>query len=180
MTEALVRLLVGLTVAVAGGLARLLLLVVRLVLWLLALVGFRGARLAGLAATVAGVWWAAATVGPGPVVRLVVIGWAAWAARHHRAAIRQTAAVRRLATAQQAAVRTLTAALRQHTEALAAAKSGSVSSSRTTTTPTDGEGPAVLPWQAADQRPDRAVAAVGRYAAAWVRRHAAPAREEPR
>jgi hypothetical protein len=180
MTESLVRLVVGLTVAIAGGLVRLLLLVVRLVLSLLALAGFRGARLGGLTASVVGVWWAAATVGPGPAVRLAVIGWAAWAARHHRAAIRQTAAVRRLAAAQQAAVRRLTAALRQHTDALAAAKSGSVSSSRTTTTPTDGEGPVVLPWRAADQPPNLALAAIGRYAAAWVHRHAAPAREEPR
>jgi hypothetical protein len=37
----------------------------------------------------------------------------------------------------------------------------------------------VMPWQAADQRPDLALAALGRYATAWVRRHAPPP-EEPR
>jgi len=174
MTEVLVRLVVGLTVAVVGCLFRL----ARLGLWLLALCGFRGARLAGLAATVAGVPWAAATVGAGPAVRLAVIGWAAWATRHHRAAIRQHAAVRRLAAAQQAAVRRLTAALAQHTDALAAA-TPRLASSPTTTTATR-EVPPVPPWQAADQPASQGIAALGRYAAAWARRHAAPAPEEPR
>jgi hypothetical protein len=95
MTEALIRLAVGLTVAIVGGVVRLGLLAVRLVLWLFALAGFRGARLAALAATLVGVRWAAATVGVGPAVQLAAIGWAAWALRHHRAAIRQHAAVRR-------------------------------------------------------------------------------------
>ena len=99
MTEALVRLVVGLAVAIVGGVVRLLLLGVRLVLWLFALAGFRGARLLGLAATVAGVRWAAATVGVGPAARLAAIGWAAWALRHHREAIRRSAAVRRVTLA---------------------------------------------------------------------------------
>jgi hypothetical protein len=96
MTELLIRLLVGLVIAMVAGVVRLLLGVVRLVLWLFALAGFRGARLLGLAATVAGVCWAAATVGVGPAVRLALIGWAAWAVRHHREAIRRSAAVRRV------------------------------------------------------------------------------------
>jgi hypothetical protein len=178
MTEVLVRLVVGLTVAIVGGMVQLLAGAVRLGLWLLALAGFRGARLAGLAATVAGVWWAAATVGVGPALRLAVIGWAAWATRHHRAVIRQTAAVRRLAAAQQAAVRRLTAALAQHTDALAAATTRPASGS--TTTAGDRDVPAVPPWPAADQPPDQMLGALGRYAQAWVRRHAAPAPEEPR
>jgi hypothetical protein len=99
MTEVLVRLVVGLTVAIVGGLVQLLVGAVRLGLRLLGLAGFRGARLAGLAATVAGAWWAAATVGVGPAVRLAIIGWAAWAVRHHREAIRRSAAVRRVAFA---------------------------------------------------------------------------------
>jgi hypothetical protein len=99
MTGLLARLAVGLTLAVVGGLVRLLLLAVRLVLWLFALAGFRGARLAMLAATLAGVQWATATVGAGPAVRLAAIGWAAWALRHHRAAIRRNAAVRRATAA---------------------------------------------------------------------------------
>ena len=168
MTEILIRLAVGLTLAVVGCLFRLL----RLGLWLLAL--------AGLAATVAGIRWAAATVGVGPALRLAVIGWAAWATRHHRAAIRQHAAVRRLATAQQATVRKLTAALQQHTDALAAAtKPQSSSSTTATTTATAGDVPAVPPWLTDDQPPDRAVTALGRYAAAWAHRHAGPAPEDP-
>jgi hypothetical protein len=95
VTELLARLAVWLLVTLVATTVRLLLLVVRLVLWLFALAGFRGARLLGLAATVAGVRWAAATVGTGPAVRLAVIGWAAWALRHHREAIRRSAAVRR-------------------------------------------------------------------------------------
>ncbi len=174
MTAVLVRLVVGLTVAIVGCLFRL----ARLGLWLLALAGFRGARLAGLAATVAGVRWAAATVGLGPAVRLALIGWAAWATRHHRAAIRQTAAVRRLAAAQQAAVRRLTAALQQHADAQAAATPQPAPSPTTTTA--DRDVLAVPPWHSADQPAERAVAALGRHAAAWARRHATPAPEEPR
>jgi hypothetical protein len=176
MTEVLVRLVVGLTVAVVGGMVRLLWLVVRLGLRLLALAGFHGARLAGLAATVAGVRWAAATVGVGPAVRLALIGWAAWATQHHRAAIRQSAAVRRLTTAQQAAVRRLTAALQHHADALTAAKPRPAS----TSTIADRPVPAVPPRPSLHQSPDLTLGAVGRFAAAWVRRHGAAASEEPR
>jgi hypothetical protein len=95
MAQLLARLLVWLAVTAVAGTVRLLLLAVRLALWLFALAGFRGTRLAALAATVVGVRWAAATVGVGPAVRLAAIGWAAWALGHHRAAIRRHAAVRR-------------------------------------------------------------------------------------
>jgi hypothetical protein len=44
---------------------------------------------------VAGVRWAIPIVGTGPAVRLALIGWAAWALRHHGAAIRRNTAVRR-------------------------------------------------------------------------------------
>jgi hypothetical protein len=179
MTELLIRLLVGLVIVIVAGVVRLLLGVVRLVLWLFALAGFRGARLLGLAATVAGVCWAAATVGVGPALRLALIGWAAWATRHHRAVLRQTAAVRRLTAAQQAAVRRLTAALQQHTDALAASTTPPASGSTATTTG-DRDVPTGPPWPAADQPPDQMLGALGRYAQAWVRRHAAPAPEEPR
>jgi hypothetical protein len=162
MTGLLARLLVGLPLAVVVATAQLLVGVVRLGLWLLGRVGFRGARLAGLAVTLAGVGWAAHVVGVGPAARLALIGWVAWATRHHRAAIRRHAAVRRLAAAQQAAVRRLTAALEQHTSALATA----------TRTPAPAhQVSAASPWPAADQPPDQGVAALGRYAAAWVRRH---------
>jgi hypothetical protein len=183
VTEALIRLVVGLTVAIVGGVVRLGLLIVRLGLWLLAMAGFRGARLAGLAATVAGVRWAAATVGVGPALRLALIGWAAWAIRHHRAAIRQHAAVRRLTATQQAAIRRLTAALQQHTDALTATTKtlpGRPGPSSTTTPTAGRDVPAVPPWHRADQPAARGVAALGRYAEAWARRHATPAPEEPR
>jgi hypothetical protein len=113
MTEALIRLVVWLTVTIVATTIRLVLLAVRVVLWLFALVGFRGARLAALAATVVGVGWAAATVGTGPAVRLALVGWAAWAVRHHRAAIRQHAAVRRATAALEHYAAELGAATRR-------------------------------------------------------------------
>jgi hypothetical protein len=113
MTEVLVRLVVGLTVAIVCGVVQLLVGVARLGLWLLARAGLRGTRLVGLAATVAGVWWAAAAVGTGPAVRLALIGWAAWALRHHRAAIRQHAAVRRATAAMERYAAELAAATKR-------------------------------------------------------------------
>jgi hypothetical protein len=113
MTALLARLLAWLTVTILAGTARLLLGGVRLVLWLFALAGFRGARLLALAATVAAVRWAAATVGTGPAVRLALIGWAAWALRHHRAAIRQHAAVRHVTAALERSAAELGTATRR-------------------------------------------------------------------
>jgi hypothetical protein len=168
MAEWLIRLLVGLTVAIVVGVVQVLAGVVRLGLRLLGLVGFRGARLAALAATLAGVWWAAGVVEVGPAARLALIGWAAWATRHHRAAIRQHAAVRRL-----------TAALERHTGALAAAaKRGQASpgpgAGPATTAPPQGA-PACPPWPTADQTPEQTLGALGRHAAAWAARHGPPA-----
>ena len=113
MAELLTRLLVWLTVTVVATTVRLLLFAVRLGLWLFALAGFRGARLAALAATLVGVRWAAQTVGAGPAVRLAAIGWAAWAVRHHRVAIRQHAAVRRATVALEHYAAELAAATRR-------------------------------------------------------------------
>jgi hypothetical protein len=113
MAELLTRLLVWLTVTVVATTVRLLLFAVRLGLWLFALAGFRGARLAALAATLVGVRWAAQTVGAGPAVRLAAIGWAAWAVRHHRAAIRQHAAVRHATAALEHYAAELGAATRR-------------------------------------------------------------------
>jgi hypothetical protein len=176
MTRLLARLLVGLPLAVVVAGAQLLVGVVRLGLWLLGRVGFRGARLAGLAATLAGGGWAAATIGLGPAVRLGLIGWVAWAARHHQAALSRHAAVRRLAAAQQAAVRRLTAALEQHTGALAATTTPRTlptrpASHRAPAPASARQVPAARPWPAADQAPEQGVSALSRYAAAWVRRH---------
>jgi hypothetical protein len=176
MSELLVRL--------PFAVVALVLLVARLGLRLLGLAGFRGARLAGLAATLAGVRWAAATVGVGPAVRLALIGWAAWATRHHRAAIRRTAAARRLAAAQQAAVRKLTAALQQHADALqqhATTSPARPEPGPTSPVATDRDALAAPPWRAAERSPAaEGVAALGRYAAAWARRHAAARLGEPR
>jgi hypothetical protein len=172
----MIRLLMWLHGALLVAVVRLLLLAGRLGLRLLAVAGFRGARLGWLIATLVGVWWAARHVGVRPAVWLAVIGWAAWATRHHRAAIRQHAAVRRL-----------TAALEQHTGALAAATRTlqahpTPTTATTTATPTtvtttavDPEVAATRPWPAAGQSPERAVAALGRHATAWVRRHTLPA-----
>jgi hypothetical protein len=113
MAELLTRLMVWLAVTTVATTIRLLLLAVRLVLWGFALVGFRGARLAALAATLVGVHWAAATIGTGPAVRLALVGWAAWALRHHRAAIRQHAAVRRATAAFERYAAELGAATRR-------------------------------------------------------------------
>jgi hypothetical protein len=105
-----IRIALAVTVTTVALLVRLLLGAGRLGLWLLALAGFRGARLLALATTAMGVWWAAGKVGLRPAVWLAVIGWVAWTVRHHQAAIAQHAAVRRLTTA-----------LQQHTDALAVA-----------------------------------------------------------
>jgi hypothetical protein len=95
----LARIALAVTVVVVVATVRLLLLAGRLGLRLLGLVGFRGARLGWLAATLVGVWWAAHQMGSGPAARLAVIGWAAWAASHHRAAVRRHPATRRLVAA---------------------------------------------------------------------------------
>ncbi len=169
----MIRLLVWLHGALLVAVVRLVSWAGRLVLRLLAVAGFRGARLGWLAATLLGVWWAARHVGVRPAAWLAVIGWAAWATRHHRAAIRRHAAVRRL-----------TAALERHTGALAVATRAlpahpspttTATSDATATTTADGDGLAARPWPVADQAPEQTLAALGRHAAAWVRRHTLPA-----
>jgi hypothetical protein len=173
----LVRIALAVTVTVLVAAVRLLLGIGRLGLWLLALAGFRGGRLVALAITGLGVWWAAARVGFRPAVWLVVIGWAAWAVRHHRAAVRQHAAVRKL-----------TAILQRHTDALAAAGRTRLGRVAGTTTrpaharlastrgaPADRGGLTVRSWPQAGQPPEQTVAALGRYAAAFVARHSTPA-----
>ena len=180
MTELLVRLAVAIPVAVVVVALRLLLGAGRLGLFLLALAGFRGARLLGLATTLVGVWWAAGQVGLRPAVWLAVIAWAAWARRHHRAAIRQHAAVRRL-----------TAALQHHANTLAAAGPArpvrSAATARTapthTTTPRtarmNGGRLAVRPWPEVSQSPEQTIAALARHAEAFIARHTPPASPDP-
>jgi hypothetical protein len=176
-----IRIALAVTVTAVVLAVRLLVAVGRLALWLLALAGFRGARLAALAATGVGVWWAAGMVGLRPALWLAVIGWAAWAVRHHRAAI-----------AQHAVVRRLTAALQQHTHALAAAGKARLARPAAATTSTarprvmatragdlDPAGPATRPWPQAGQSADQALAALGRYADGFVRRHTPPADPTP-
>jgi hypothetical protein len=182
MTRALplaVRIALAVTVTAVVLTVRLLLVAGRLGLWLLALAGFRGVRLIALAATLVGVWWAAATVGPGPAVRLAVIGWAAWAVHHHQAAIAQHAAVRRLTTT-----------LLRHTDALTTAASTRPAQplptpaqptrpASTRAAPADRGGLTVRPWPQAGQPPEQTVTVLGRYAAAFVARHTPPADPAP-
>jgi hypothetical protein len=176
-----VRIALAVTVTAAVLLVRLLLGVGRLGLWLLALAGFRGARLLALAATGVGVWWAAGKVGVRPAVWLAVIGWAAWAVHHHRAVLAQHAAVRRVTTA-----------LQQHTDALAAAGKARLARPATATARTqharvtvtrgaqvDADGPAARPWPEPHQSAEQTLAALGRYAAGFVRRHLPPADPAP-
>jgi hypothetical protein len=151
-----VRIALAVTVTAAALVLRLLLGVGRLGLWLLALAGFRGARLLALAATAVGVWWAAGKVGLRPAVWLAVIGWVAWAVRHHRAVLAQHAAVRRLTTA-----------LQQHTDALTRGAQG------------DADSPAARPWPESNQSAEQTLAVLGRFAAGFVRRHLPPADPAP-
>ena len=175
----LVRISLAVAVTLVVAAVRLLLGAGRLGLWLLALAGFRGARLVALAATGVGVWWAAGQVGLRPAVWLAVIAWAAWAMRHHRAAIRQHAAVRRL-----------TATLQHHANTLAAAGPArpvrSAATARTaptrTTTPRTARVGAVLavrPWPEARQSPEQTIAALGRHAESFIARHTPPASPAP-
>jgi hypothetical protein len=176
----LVRISLAVTVTLVVATVRLLLGAGRLGLWLLAMAGFRGARLVALAATGVGVWWAAGQVGLRPAVWLAVIAWAAWAMRHHRAAIRQHAAVRRL-----------TAALQHHANTLAAAgparPARSATTARTatahTTTPrtarVDGGRLTERPWPEASQSPEQTITALGRHAEAFIARHTPPASPAP-
>jgi hypothetical protein len=175
----LVRISLAVTVTLVVAAVRLLLGAGRLGLWLLALAGFRGARLVALAATGVGVWWAAGQVGLRPAVWLAVIAWTAGVMRHHRAAIRQHAAVRRL-----------TAALQHHANALAAAgPARSVRSAATARTPTrtttpgtarvDGGRLTVRPWPEASQSPEQSIAALGRHAEAFIARYTPPASPDP-
>jgi hypothetical protein len=171
MTTVLVRLLVWLPTVLLVVVVRLLLGTGRLGLRLLGLAGFRGARLAALAATLLGVWWAARQIGLRPAAWLAVIGWAAWATRHHRASIRQHVAVRRLIAALERQASTLAVATQtpQATPRLPRPRS-----QRPGPPPRwlrSDKGLPVPPQPAADQAPEQAVAALGRYAAAWVGRH---------
>jgi hypothetical protein len=176
-----VRIILAVTVTLVIATLRLLVGAGRLGLWVLALAGFRGARLVALAGTGVGVWWAAGVVGLRPAVWLAVIGWAAWAVRHHRAAIRQHAAIRRL-----------TAALAQHTDALATAGKARLPRPATASARTarprmtlsradraDSTRLDVRPWPDASQSPEHTLAALGRHAARFVARHAPPADPAP-
>ncbi len=172
----MIRLLAWLHGALLVAVVRLVILAGRLGLRLLAVAGFRGARLGWLIAALLGVWWAARHVGVRPAAWLAVIGWAAWATRHHRAAIRQHAAVRRLTTALEQHTGALAAATRPlQTRPIATTATTTATPTTVTTTAVDPEVAATRPWSAAGQSPERAVAVLGRYAAAWVRRHTLPA-----
>jgi hypothetical protein len=168
----LVRISLAVAVTLVVAAVRLLLGAGRLGLWLLALAGFRGARLVALAATGVGVWWAAGQVGLRPAVWLAVIAWAAWAMRHHRAAIRQHAAVRRLTAALQHHANTLeVAAERTDRAGPAAARTAPTRTTTPRTARVDGGRLAVRPWPEASQSPEQSIAALGRHAEAFIARH---------
>jgi hypothetical protein len=174
VSELLARLLVGLAFAIVGGAVRLLLFAVRLALWLFALAGFRGLRLLGLAATVAGVRWASPVVGVGPAVRLATIGWAAWAVHHHRAAVRRSAAVRRATLALERYAAELGAATRRWQPPTP--RPTSPGSAPTPATPPGGA-PGLPPPLAFE--PSRLEAVARHVAARWAGRPAGKARLGP-
>ncbi len=159
MTGLLVRLLVlalwGIVRLVVAGLV----LLGRVLLGLLGLAGLRGARLAWLVATVLAVGWAAHVVGLRAAVALAALGWLVWATRHHRAQLRQ-----------RAALRTLTRALETHTRALTAGTQRSPAA----TVAAHADALARAPRLAAGQSPEQALRALERYAAAWTRRQTQP------
>ena len=126
---------------------------------LLGLVGLRGVRLAWLVVTVMAVGWAAQVVGLRAAVALAALGWLLWATRHHRAQLRQ-----------RAALRTLTRALETHTRALTAGTQRSPAA----TVAAHADALARAPRLAVGLSPEQALRALERYAAAWTRRHAHP------
>jgi uncharacterized membrane protein YedE/YeeE len=152
MSRLLVLALWGIVrLAVAG-----LVLLVRALLGLLGLAGLGGARLAWLVATVLAVGWAAQVVGLRAAVAVAALGWLVWATRHHRAQLRQRAALRKLTRALQTHTRAPHATQPQRARRVAA------------------DALAAPPRLAAGQTPEQALRALERYAAAWTRRHTQP------
>src|SRR6266540_3787812 len=166
MTGLLVRLVVwalwGIVRLVVAGLV----VAARLLLGLLGVAGLRGARLAWLVATVLAVGWAAHVVGLRAAVALAALGWLVWATRHHRAQLRQRAALRKLTRALETHTRALrTAGTRRSPAATVAAKADALASA---------------PRLAAGQSPEQALRVLERYAAAWTRRHTQPITDHDR
>jgi len=157
-------LLVRLVVWALWGIVRLVVLAVRLavrvLLGLLAAAGLHGARLAWLVATVLAVGWAAQVVGLRAAVGLAALGWLVWATRRQRSQRRQRAALRKLTRALATHTRALrTAGTRRSPAAAIAAKADAWASA---------------PRLVGGQSPEQALRALGRYAAAWTRRHTQP------
>jgi hypothetical protein len=154
--------------------------VVALLVWL---------GVARVAATVLFVGWAEPIVGLRSATWLVVIWWVHRLTRHRRAALYRHELLRRAERALErqptALMRTVECALGRQVVALAGAtrprwahpRTGSVAATRhrrtlpLATTAADHARVATTPQPAADQPPEQAVAALGRHAAAWVRRH---------
>ena len=157
-------LLVRLVVLALWGIVRLvvagLVLLGRL---LLGLVGLRGVRLAWLVVTVMAVGWAAQVVGLRAAVALAALAWLVWATHWQRSQRRQ-----------RAALRTLTRALETHTRALTAGTQRSPAA----TVAAHADAWASAPRLAAGQRPEQALRALERYAAAWTHRRTHPAPDE--
>jgi hypothetical protein len=129
---------------------------------------------ARVAATVLFVGWAEPIVGLRSAGWLVVIWWVHRLTRHKRAELYRHELVRRAERALERQASALAASWRLRQ---AHPTPSSVPATRPrpalppATTAADHTGMATTPQPAAGQSPEQAVAALGRYAAVWVRRH---------
>jgi hypothetical protein len=177
------RLLAGLHRGLLRGMVYLAMLPLRAVVALLVWLG-----VARVAATVLFVGWAEPIVGLRSAGWLVVIWWVHRLTRHKRAELYRHKLLRRAERALErqptALLRTAERALGRQVVALAGATRPrwihptptSVTARRRpalppATTAASHASVMATPQPAADQRPEQTVAALGRYAAAWVRRH---------
>jgi hypothetical protein len=181
-TPVTARVLAGLHRAALRGVVHLAMVPLRGAVALLVWLG-----VARVAATVLFVGWAEPIIGLRSAGWLVVIWWVHRLTRHKRAALYRHELLRRAERALErqpiALLRTAERALGRGAIALAGATRPPRAYPMATvpakprpalppaTTAADHAGVASTPQPAADQPPEQTVAALGRYAAAWVRRH---------
>lgn len=178
------RLLAGLHRGLLRGVVYLAMLPLRAAVALLVWLG-----VARVAATVLFVGWAEPIVGLRSATWLVVIWWVHRLTRHKRAELYRHELLRRAERALErqptALLRTVERALGRQVVALAGATRPRWAHPTPSSVPATRRRPALpparaaasqagataAPQPAADQPPEQTVAALGRYAAAWVRRH---------
>jgi hypothetical protein len=183
-TPVTARVLAGLHRSLLRGVVSVAMLPLRAAVALLVWLG-----VVRVAASVLFVGWAEPIVGLRSATWLVVIWWVHRLTRHKRAELYRHALVRRAERALErtpiALVRRAERALGRQAIALAGASRtpqarptpSSVAATRRRpalppeTTATDHARGATAPQPAANQAPEQAVAALGRYAAAWIGRH---------